>query len=367
MKHYGLVCLALLTFVGASCAPPKASPPPAPKVTVSLPKVAIVTNWDEYPGHLEAVEIVEVRPRVSGYIDSIRFQEGAEVKTGELLLVIDPRPYQAELEHAHAELQQAQARLERNQNEFKRAEGLLTSKAISEEEWDARKKAVFETEAGLAAAKASETTARINLDYTQIKSPINGRIGRRLVTVGNVVQGAGMMAGTMVATIVSLDPVYCYFNVDEQAYLQYCDERGSGAAMLCELGLVNEEGFPHKGRVDFFDNQVDPKTGTIRMRAVFDNPDRKLVPGLFARVRVPAGPPTKALLVPELAIGSDQGRKFVYLVNRDSVIETRPIQTGRSHGTTRAVLEGLTPKDRVVINGLMLVRAGVKVEVQEAK
>jgi RND family efflux transporter MFP subunit len=354
---------ALLTI---SCSPPKTVAPPLPKVTVQLPQRDQVTSWDEYPGHLEAVEMVEVRPRVSGYIDSIHFQEGTEVKAGELLLVIDPRPYQAELEHAQAQQRQAQSHLELVQNEFRRADGLRGTKAISEEEWDSRRNAVHEAESTLAAAKAKETTARIDVEYTHIKSPISGRVGRRLVTQGNVVQGAGMMPGTVVATIVSLDPIYCSFDADEQAYLRYRKNDNASPSMTCELALVNEEGFPHRGKIDFFDNQVDPKTGTIRMRAVFDNADRALVPGLFARVRIPLGKPEDGLLVPEVAVGSDQGRKFVLIVNSTNVIETRPIQTGRQYGSRRMVLTGLKSTDRVVINGLMLARPGAKVDVVEA-
>ncbi|MCX6904553.1 MAG: efflux RND transporter periplasmic adaptor subunit [Verrucomicrobia bacterium] len=360
----GLTLLAAALAL-TSCSQPKAAPPPTPKVTVSQPQTATVTNWDEYPGHLQAVEWVEIRPRVSGYIDSIHFQEGAEVKAGNLLVVIDPKPYQAELDRAQAQRQQAETHLELAQNDLKRVESLRGTKAISEEEYDSRSKAVREAEAALAAAKANEAMARINLEYTQIKSPINGRIGRRLVTAGNFVQLQGNGgAATVLATIVSLDPVYCHFDAQEQAYLQYRKNGNTGGALPCQLALVNEEGFPHQGHVDFFDNQVDSRTGTIRMRASFENHDRALVPGLFANVRVPAGPPVQALLIPDVAVGSDQGRKFVYVVNAESKIETRSITTGRRHGLLRAVLAGLTPEERVVVNGLMMVRPGAKVEVQ---
>lgn len=368
MKKSTIHCLlptAVLVVLSA-CSPQKPSAPPPPsKVTVSQPQMATVTNWDEYPGHIEAVEKVEVRSRVAGYIESIHFQDGAEVKAGDLLVAIDPRLYQAELEHAAAQRQQADSRLELARNDLKRAEGLRGTKAISEEEYDSRSKAVREAEAALAAAKASETTARINLDYTQIKAPISGKIGRRLITPGNFVQlQSNGGAAAMLATIVSQEPVYCYFDADEQVYLQYCKSRSATAAIPCELALVNEEGFPHQGKVDFVDNQVDPKTGTIRMRAIFANQDHALVPGLFARVRVPAGQPAETLLVPDVAISSDQGRKFVYVVNPASVIETRPITTGRQHGPLRSVLSGLTTEERVVVNGLVMVRPGAKVEVQ---
>jgi RND family efflux transporter MFP subunit len=374
MKNYLVPCLLpiLAATTLTSCSRTSPSAPPLLNVTISQPHEATVTNWDEYPGHVEAVETVEIRPRVSGYIDSIHFQDGAEVKAGDLLFVIDPRSYEADLERAQADRQRAETHLELVQNDFKRAEGLRGTKAISEEEYDNRSKAVRAAEADLAAARAGEAVARINLDYTQIKAPITGRIGRRLVTAGNFVQlqGSGGAATTL-ATIVSLDPIYCYFDADEQAYLRY---RGNGSAsqpadarnsIPCELALVNEEGYPHKGRVDFFDNEVNPATGTIRMRAVFSNENRALIPGLFTKVRLSAGPPQKTLLVPDVAIGSDQGYKFVYVVDKDNAVEVRSIETGRAHGALRSVLKGLTVQDRVVVNGLMMLRPGVKVKVTD--
>ena len=359
------LCAAVLT----ACSPPKPAPLPAPKVTVSQPQLATVTNWDEYPGHLDAVEMVEIRPRVAGYIDSIHFQEGTEVKAGDLLFVIDPRPYQADLDHAQAQRQQAETHLELTRNDLKRAESLRGTKAISAEEYDSRSNAVREAEAALAAVKASEAIARINLDYTQIKAPISGKIGRRLVTAGNFVQlqGNGGSASVL-ATIVSVDPIYCYFDVEESAFLKYRSiakvAEASGGSLACELALVNEEGFAHRGRLDFFDNQVNPQTGTIRLRAVFDNGDRALVPGMFANLRVLAGPPEPALLVPDVAVGSDQGYKYVYVVNAADIVQKRDITTGRAHGPLRTVVKGLTPEDRVIVNGLMMLRPGAKVVVQ---
>jgi len=227
-----ILCAAVLT----ACSPPKPVALPTPKVTVKQPQLTTVTNWDEYPGHLEAVEMVEIRPRVAGYIDSIHFLEGTEVKAGDLLFVIDPRPYQAELEHVQAQRQQAETHLELVQNDLKRAESLKGTKALSEEEYASRSKAVREAEAALVAAKANEATARINLEYTQIKPPISGKIGRRLVTAGNFVQlqGNGGSA-TVLATIVSVNPIYGYFDVEEGAFLKYrsmakAAEAGGGPA-----------------------------------------------------------------------------------------------------------------------------------------
>jgi membrane fusion protein, multidrug efflux system len=362
--------LAILCTAGlTACSPPKPPAPSPTKVTAQAPQLATVTNWDEYPGHLEAVEMVEIRPRVAGYIDSIHFQDGTEVKAGDLLFVIDPRPYQAELEQVQARRQQAETHLELVQNDLKRAESLKGTKAISEEEYDGRTKAVREAEAALIAVKANETTARINLDYTQVKAPISGKIGRRLVTAGNFVQlqGNGGSA-TVLATIVSVNPIYGYFDVEEGAFLKYRgmakEAEAGGGSLICELALVNEAGFAHRGRLDFFDNQVNAQSGTIRLRAVFENVDRALVPGMFANVRVLAGAPEQMLVVPDVAVGSDQGYKYVYVVNANDIVQKRDIMTGRAHGPLRAVLKGLTPEDRVIVNGLMLLRPGAKVVVQ---
>jgi membrane fusion protein, multidrug efflux system len=369
-----LAGLSALTLVLTSCSPPPAQPPPPPRVTVSPPQTALVTNWDEYPGHIEAVDTVEIRPRVSGYLESIHFQDGAEVKTGDLLFVIDPKPYQADLDRAEAQQQQAQTRLELARNDLTRAEPLRGTRAISEEEYDSRSKAVREAESALAAARAAQAVARLNLDYTRITAPLSGKIGRRLVTPGNLVQVQGNGGATVLATIVSLDPIYCYFDVEEGAFMRYRPHAQStpappadDPAVPCELGLVNETGFPHRGCLDFFDNQVNPQTGTIRLRAVFNNADRALVPGMFANLRILAGSPEQALLVPDVAVLSDQGYKYVYVVDSNSKVDTRSIQTGRAHGALRTVLAGLTQADRVVTNGLVMLRPGIQVKVEAPK
>jgi RND family efflux transporter MFP subunit len=360
---FPLTALAVLT----ACAPPQPPAAPLPKVTVAQPQMGMVTNWDEYPGHIEAVETVEVRPKVAGYIESIHFEDGAEVKAGDLLFVIDPRPFQADLERAKAERLRAETRAELARNDLKRAEILKGTKAISDEELDTRQQAVREAEAALAAAKAAESSAQLNLDYSSVKAPINGRIGRGLVTIGNLVQGGGMVPGTLLATLVSLDPVYCSFDADELAFNRYRLPRIRGGEkqipIPCELALVGENGFPHRGEIDFFDNQVDARTGTIRVRGTFANPDHALLPGMFAKVRVLAGPPVEAMLVPAVAVGSDQGNKFVLVVNQDNVVEPRPIEIERQHGALRVVTKGLTLTDRVIVNGLLMARPGAKVEV----
>jgi RND family efflux transporter MFP subunit len=367
--------LFLATLLLASCSPPKPAAPPPPKVTVNHPQTATVTNWDEYPGHLEAVEMVEVRPRVSGYVESIHFDDGAEVKAGDLLFVIDPKPYQADLDKAEAQRKQVETHLQLARNDLQRAEGLRGGKAISEEEYDSRSNAVREAEAALVAARAAEESAQLNLNYTRLVAPISGKIGRRLITTGNLVQLQGNNgSSTMLATIVSQNPIYCYFDVEESAFLKYRANTEKTtvaevkfAAPICELRLVSEEGFGHRGRLDFFDNQVNPQTGTIRLRATFDNSERTLVPGMFANVRVIAGRPEEALLIPDVAVLSDQGYKYVYVVDADGKVQTRSIEAGRAHGSLRAVSKGLTPQDRVVVNGLMMMRPGVKVDIQGAQ
>ncbi len=340
---------------------------PPVKVTVARPQQMTVTNWDRYPGHVEAVEAVEVRARVMGYLESIPFVDGAEVKAGDLLFGIDPKPYQAELDRATAMRQQAETHLALARDDMARAETLRGTKAISDEELDSRAKAAHEAEDALTASRAAETAAKLNLDYTRVTAPIAGRVSRRLVTTGNLVQANGT---PVLATIVTMSPIYCYFDVEEGAFLQYrrCFQTGQGEtasfSMPCELKLGNEEGFPHRGRVDYSDNQVNAKTGTIRLRAVFGNEDRALVPGLFATVQVPAGPPVESLMVPDIAVMADQNYKYVYVVSPEGTADMRTVTLGPAHGPLRAVLEGLTPQDRLVVNGLVMVRRGAKLELQ---
>ncbi len=362
--------LAIVLLAAATgCKEEKPKPPPVPKVTVALPQKMVVTNWDEFPGHLEAVEQVEVRARVGGYLDSIHFQDGAMVKAGDLLFTIDRKPFQAELDRMVAARKQAETKLELAHNDAGRANALRGTKAISAEELDGRVQAEREAESALAAAKAGEEATRLNLEYTKILSPIDGRIGRRMVTVGNLIQANGT---PMLSTVVTLSPIYCYFDAPEDAYYRYRHAREPDpskpapavGSLPCELRLAHDTGFVHSGRVDFFDNQVDPKTGTIRLRGVFTNENLSLMPGMFATVRVPTGLPVEALMIPDTAVQSDQNYKYACVVNATNTIEFRPIKIGRASGPWRAVLEGLTPQDRVVINGLVSARRGAKVEPQ---
>jgi multidrug efflux system membrane fusion protein len=339
-------------------------------VTANQPIQREIVEWDEYPGHLDPVDMVEVRARVSGYLQSVAFKDGAEVKKDDLLFVIDPRPYQAELDRAEADLKQAQTRLDLASSEFARAERLRKSNTISEEEADARAKAKREAEGGLQSAQASVKVAKLNLEFTHITAPMNGRIGRKLMTQGNLVNG-GQGQSTLLTTIVSLDPIYCYFDAPEPAVLKYQTlaregKRGSNSdgKVICELELANETGFPHQGVLDFVDNRVDASTGTLRLRGIFPNPgpDRILQPGFFARVRVPGTGKYPGLLIPDLAVGTDQGQKFVYVVNDQDTVESRPVKLGPIFDGFRVVREGVQPKDWVVVNGLMTIRPGAKVK-----
>ncbi len=344
---------------------PPAPPPPA--VTVAEVREQEINEWDEFTGRIEAVDAVEIRPRVSGYIQRVAFAEGKEVRNGDVLFVIDPRPYEAELARATAELQRARTRASLAAKEVERAERLVAVQAISREEFDTRASAEAESRASISAAQAAVATARLNMDWTRVRSPIAGRVSRAEVTQGNLVQ-AGPPDATLLTTVVSLDPVYVYFEGDEQTYLRYGELARAGARPSSrdtrnpiQLGLANEQGFPHTGYVDFVDNQLNPETGTIRARAVFTNKDRVFTPGLFARLKLVGSARYRAVLVVDRAIGTDQDKKFVLAVKADSTAEYRPVEIGRLVDGMRIVRTGLKGGDRIVINGLQRVRPGMKV------
>jgi multidrug efflux system membrane fusion protein len=363
-----VVAIGLLVTACEKSAPGQAGgAPPAPPVTVNQPVFRDVVEWDEYQGRTEAVSSVEVRARVTGYLDSVNFKDGDEVKQGDLLFVIDARPYQADLDRAEADLLQAQTRFELASNDVARAVRLLKAKAISEEEADSRAKAEREAAAAIQSSLASVETAKLNMEYTRVTAPISGRIGRKMITVGNLVNGSTGVS-TLLATIVSMEPVYCYFDVDEGAILKYQQLAREGkqddlknGKVPCEVELGNETGFPHKGLLDFVDNRLDPATGTLHVRGVFPNTDRVLQPGFFVRARVPGSSKYPALLIPDQAVGTDQSQKFVFTVDGNNTVQYAPVTLGPQVDGLRVIRAGLHSNDWVVVNGLMTIRPGAKV------
>jgi membrane fusion protein, multidrug efflux system len=351
-------------FLAAACSKP-APPPPPPQVTVAPATGRDIADWDEFTGHFESVGAVEIRPRVSGFVQRVAFTEGATVRRGDPLFVIDPRPYAAEVARAEAELARARTRAELASAEHERAQRLVATQAISREELDARSSGRAEGDAAIRAAEAALTTAALNLEWTTVRAPISGRVGRAAITPGNLVE-AGPPA-TLLTTVVSLDPIYVYFDTDEQAYLKYVRAIGGrGGKQPVRIGLANETGFPHEGKLDFVDNRLDPGAGTIRLRAVLPNGSRLFAPGLFARIRIGGSATYSATLVQDQAIGTDQDRKFVLVLKPDSTVEYRPVTIGRLTDGLRVVSSGLKPGEDVVINGLMRIRPGMKVIAKRA-
>lgn len=360
-----ITTLALVLSIGllTSCKPgAEAHAPKMPPPAVSVAKVIAreVTQWDEFTGHIEAVESVRIQPRVGGYLQKVNFREGDEVKRGEVLFVIDQRPFRAELERVKAELARAQTHSELMRIQALRAKQLLDKHVISDDEYDERIAADEQAKADIRATEAAVEVARLNLQYTEVRSPIDGRTSRALVTPGNLVAGGEMIPdATVLTTVVSLDPVYVYFEADEQTYLRYGamarnGERPSSrqVANQVKVGLSNSTDFPYTGHMDFVDNQVDPATGTIRARAVLDNKARIFTPGLFARIQVIGSGKFSAILVDDKAILTDQDRKYVYVLGPNNTAQRRDIKLGRQVEGLRIVTQGLTATDRVIVYGI---------------
>lgn len=363
----------LLLQVSGCKRPVPQSTPPVAAVTVARPILKRLTELDEFTGRLAAVASVDLRARVSGYLQSTHFKEGTEVKEGDLLFVIDPRRYEAELARANAEVARARAALELAEAEAGRAAKLVDTRAISVEEAEVKVKARSQAEASLQAAQASVDAAKLEVDFTRVTAPISGRIGRKLVTEGNLITG-GPSGATVLTSIVALDPIYCYFDVDERSALRYRElfrEGKRSSALFGELpaqmGLANQKGFPHHGKIDFVDNEISSTTGSIRARGIFDNKDRLMAPGFFARIRIPGSGDYDAMLIRDSAVSSDQGRPFVYVVDAAGKATQRTVVLGPLEDGLRIVRKGLTPEDRVVINGLMAVRPGSPVKADEAE
>ncbi|HEV7867868.1 MAG TPA: efflux RND transporter periplasmic adaptor subunit [Chthoniobacteraceae bacterium] len=369
---YFVLALGLILQAGCRKAATAAVTGPA-AVVVAHPVPKKLIEWDQFTGRLGAVASVEVRARVSGYLESTHFKEGTEVKEGDLLFVVDPRRYNAELAGAQAELARAQAGLELATAEAGRAGRLVQTRAISAEESDVKVKSQQQAQATLASAQAALDAAKLEVEFTRVTAPISGRVGRKLVTEGNLITG-GPNGATVLTTIVALDPIYCYFDVDERSALKYRQlvKDGKRESALfhpipAQMGLANEEGFPKEGEIDFVDNELSATTGSIRARGVFGNKDRLMAPGFFARLRIPGSGEYEAMLVRDTAIGSDQGRPFVYVVGEDGKATQRRVVTGPLEDGLRIVREGLKVEDSVVINGLMAIRPGVVVKAEQAE
>lgn len=354
-----------------AAAPAAAAVPPAMPVTVATVIERPITEWDEFAGRLEAIDRVDLRSRVSGTVESVHFAPGSLVRKGDTLFVIDPRPFAAEVARAEAALSAAQARLALSGSELARAQRLLDDRAIAQREFDERQNARRDAQASLQAAQASLDIARLNLGHTRITAPISGRVGRAEVTVGNLVAaGAG---GAVLASIVSTSPMYATFEADEQTFLKYvahghahAPHRGA-AGVPIQMGLANEDGHPRSGRIEYVDNALDPQSGTIRVRALFDNRDGRLTPGLFARLKVGGAGVRPAVQIDDRAVGTDQSKKFVYVVGADQRVAYREVTLGPVVDGLRVVRAGLAAGESIVVNGVQRVRPGMPVAPTETR
>jgi len=351
----------IVAALGAACGRPAPPAEVPPSVEVATPLSQRVADWDDYSGRFEAVDAVEVRPRVSGSIQSVHFEDGQLVQQGELLFVIDPRPYAAELAHANAQVAGARAQLANADAELKRAQALVASKLVSEAEAELRVAGQLSAAAALAAAEASVQTAQLNLSFTRVTAPLAGRASYRRLAAGNIVTADT----TALTTIVTENPIRFLFDAPESALLKYKRESDGARASLVEIRLQDETDYRWKGRVDFLDNALDRSSGTIRLRAVVDNPDGFISPGMFGQMRLFAVKPFDALLVPDQSIVTDQTRQVVYVVDAQDVVGQRVVRPGRLMDGLRVIHEGLAPTDRVIISGVQRARPGRKVTVQE--
>ncbi|AIV29673.1 RND family multidrug efflux membrane fusion protein OqxA [Enterobacter cloacae] len=359
LNALGAVLLSAL-IVGCDEGVAQNAAPQAPTVSAADVVVKSISQWDSFNGRIEAVESVQLRPRVSGYIDKVNYTDGQEVKKGQVLFTIDDRTYRATLEQAQAALARAKTQASLAQSEANRTDKLVNTHLVSREEWEQRRAAAVQAQADIRAAQAAVDAAQLNLDFTKVTAPIDGRASRALITSGNLVTAGD--SASVLTTLVSQKTVYVYFDVDESTYLHYqkLALSGQGAAsnhqaLPVEIGLVGEDDYPHQGKVDFLDNQLTPSTGTIRMRALLDNTQRQFTPGLFARVRLPGSAEFQATLIDDKAVLTDQDRKYVYVVDKESKAQRRDITPGRLADGLRIVQQGLKPGDKVIVDGLQKV------------
>lgn len=367
---FALIGASVAFFSPASQAQPAASPPP--QVTVAQPVERKVSEWDEFTGRFQAVDTVEVRARVSGYLTEIHFTDGQMVKTGDLLFVIDPRPFARVVDRLRAELTAAKARFEFAQKDYERARPLAKNENISEQVFQQRQRELAETEATVKASEAALAAAELNLEFTRVTAPIAGRISRKLVSIGNYVTGASESA-SLLTTIVSQDPIQFYFDISEADYLKYLrlGKAGTGASYRenptpVVLGLMDEKGFPHPGALDFVENRIDEATGSLRGRALFNNPNNLFTPGLFARIRLAGSGEYQAVMLPDDAIATDQTNRFVYTVAEDGAVAYKPVTLGPVIDGLRVIRSGVTVSDWVVVNGIQRARPGGKVTPQRS-
>jgi RND family efflux transporter MFP subunit len=371
-----IVPLSLIAGLLAGCGEQQSqaqgAPPPPPQVSVAKPVQKLVTDHDEYVGRFVAFDYVEVRARVSGYLEKIHFKDGQLVKQGDALFTIDPRPFQTTVEQAKASVEQAKANLAFAESDLKRGESLRTGTTITQQALDQRLQATRVASASVTAQEAALQQAELDLSFTELDAPISGRIGDRRVSIGNLVTGGSGGSTTLLATIASVDPIRFEFTMDEASYLRYLRMAGVSASSAADRGmtlpvrlkLIDEDAFAHEGKIDFVDNAIDRSSGTIRGRALFANADSKLTPGMFGRVQISTAAPEMALLVPDAAIATEQVRKFVYVVGADNVATPKYVTLGQLVDGMR-VVEGLDANDTVIVNGLMRIRPGVKVAPQQ--
>ena len=347
----GLAAVAVLAACSAQAKQEAAAPPPA-QVTVAEVAFKSLRQWDDFTGRLEPIDTVEIRPRVSGYIDGARFAEGARVSKGQVLFQIDPRPYQAEANRAQAEVARAKAQLDLAVVNRERGRRLIEQNALAQSEFDRLSAEEKAAQANLSAAQAAFQTARLNLEWTRVTSPIDGRISKAIITRGNLVTQSSLLT-----TVVSDTPIYAEFNADEQTFLKYASaERGKGSPVY--MGLMTEDGYPHEGKLAFIDNALDAKSGTINGRAIFANADGRFTPGLFARIRMVSAETKEVALAPDRAIATDLGKRYVVVVNSANKAEYRPVEIGPLAGNLRIIRQGLKPGDRVIVGGLQKVKPG---------
>ncbi|MBV7534220.1 efflux RND transporter periplasmic adaptor subunit [Duganella sp. sic0402] len=355
-----LAGLAAFTLSGCGEANSKAAEAPAaggPPVSAAAVVEKTITETQEFSGRLEAIDQVQIRPRVSGFITAINFKPGSQVKKGDVLFVIDQRPFQAEASRAEAAAHSARAKADLAKVELTRAEKLLADKAIAQREYDASASGYKQLDADARAAQAQYETAKLNLSYTQVTSPINGRVSKAEITLGNLVDQTAVLT-----SVVSLDQIYASFDGDEDTYLRVGAAAHQGKPAVVKIGLANETGFPHEGKLEFVDNQLDPRSGSVRMRAILTNSDGLLVPGLFARVQLAGSTGAKStLLINERAVNTDQNRKFVFVVGKDNKAEYRPVTLGQQVDGLRIVRDGLKPGEKIVVNGLQRVKPGAPI------